>query len=176
MKYEETKIKGVYVITAEPRVDERGYFSRVFAKEELKKLGIPYSIAHINRSLTIEKGTIRGLHFQKNPMAEDKIIHCLSGKIFDIAVDLRKNSKTYGRWIGRVLDAKSKKMLLIPKGCAHGFQTLVENCLIEYFVTEYYSPAHERGIRYDDPSFGIKWPIKKAILSEKDQNWPLFKQ
>lgn len=176
MKYEETKIKGVYVITIQPREDERGYFSRVFAKEELKKKGIPYAIVHINRSLTKEKGTIRGLHFQKNPMAEDKIIQCLSGKIFDVAVDLRKNSKTYGHWIGRLLDSKSKKMLLIPKGCAHGFQTLEDNCLIEYFVSEYYSPSHERGIKYNDPSLGIKWPIKKAILSEKDQNWPIFKR
>jgi len=174
MKYTETKIKGVYVITAEPREDERGYFSRVFAKEELKKLGVSYSIVHINRSLTKEKGTIRGLHFQKKSRAEDKIIQCLEGKIFDVAVDLRKNSKTYGLWIGKVLDSKSKKMLLVPKGCAHGFQTLEKNSIVEYFVTEYYSPSHELGIRYNDPYFSIKWPIKKAILSEKDQNWPLF--
>ena len=176
MKYQETKIKGVYVITAQQRVDERGYFARIFAKEELKKAGIDFSIVHINRSLSKQKGVIRGMHYQVRPMEEDKIVQCLEGKIFDVAIDLRKNSKTYGRWVGKILDAKSRKMLLVPKGCAHGFQTLTKNCLIEYFVTEYYSPKHEKGIRYDDHSFGIKWPIKKAILSEKDQNWPLFKK
>lgn len=175
MKYKETKIKGVYVITVEPRVDERGYFSRIFAKEELKKIGIPYSIVHINRSLTKEKGTIRGMHFQKSPMAEDKIIQCLSGKIFDVAVDLRKNSKTFGQWVGQILSPENRNMMLTPKGCAHGFQALEENSLVEYFATQAYSAESERGIRYNDPFFRIDWPIKNAIVSEKDANWPSFK-
>lgn len=176
MKYTQTKIKGVYIITIEPREDSRGYFARIFAKEELKKQSIPYPIVHINRSLTHARGTIRGIHYQTKPYQEDKIIQCLEGKIFDVALDLRKNSKTFGQWVGQILDPKSKNMMLTPKGCAHGFQTLEKNSLVEYFATQVYSPDHEKGIRYNDPQFAIDWPIKKAILSEKDQNWPLFKK
>lgn len=176
MKITQTKIKGVYIIELEPREDKRGYFARVFAKEELRKKGISFSIVHINRSLSKEKGVIRGLHYQRPPHAEDKIIQCLRGKIFDVVVDIRRNSKTYGQWAGHVLDPKSKKMLLVPKGCAHGFQTLEEDSLVEYFVTEYYSPKYEEGIRYTDPNFGIDWPIKTAIVSEKDRSWLDFKK
>jgi dTDP-4-dehydrorhamnose 3,5-epimerase len=174
MIIKKTKIEGVFVIDLEPRGDERGYFARVFAKEELAKHGIKYSIVHMNRSLTGDKGTIRGLHYQKYPKQEDKIVQCLQGSIFDVAVDLRKNSKTYGQWVGEILSAENKRMLLVPKGFAHGFQTLEKNCLVEYFVTQYYSPAYERGLRWNDPRFRIEWPIKKAILSEKDANWPLM--
>jgi dTDP-4-dehydrorhamnose 3,5-epimerase len=174
MKYKETKIKGVFVITPEPREDSRGYFTRVFAKEELKKLKILYSIVHINRSLSIDKGVVRGIHYQKAPFSEDKIIQCLNGKIFDVAVDIRKNSKTYGQWIGEELSSSNKKMLLVPKGCAHGFQTLERNSIVEYFVSQYYNPESERGIRYNDPFFQIKWPIKKAVVSEKDRKWSDF--
>jgi len=175
MKITQTKINGVYVIELEPREDSRGYFVRIFAKEELKKAGISFSIVHINRSLSKEKGVIRGLHYQKNPKSEDKIIQCLSGRIFDVAVDIRKKSSTYGQYVSEVLTPENKKMLLVPKGCAHGFQTLERNSLIEYFVTEYYSPSHEQGIRYNDPFLGINWPIKQGIVSEKDGNWPDFK-
>lgn len=171
-----TKIDGVFVITPLPREDARGYFTRVFAKEELSKEGINFPIAHINRSLTAEKGTIRGLHYQKNPKAEDKIVQCLGGRIFDVAVDLRKKSKTYGKWIGIELTPENRKMLLVPKGCAHGFQSLQKNSLVEYFVTQYYSPTHESGIRFDDLFFNVDWPVKKAIVSEKDAKWPDFKK
>jgi dTDP-4-dehydrorhamnose 3,5-epimerase len=166
-----TKIEGVYLINLEPRKDGRGYFTRVFAKEELEKNGIKYDIVHINRSLTEKKGTIRGFHFQKSPKEENKIVQCLQGSIFDVALDLRKSSKTYGKWFGAVLDAKNKAMLMIPKGCAHAFQTLEKNTVVEYFVSQYYSPVHERGIRWDDPAFKVKWPVKKIIVSEKDGLW-----
>lgn len=176
MKFTKTKIAGVYIITPEPREDKRGYFARVFAKEELVKQGIPFSIVHINRSLTVEKGTIRGLHYQRHPKSEDKIITCLSGKIFDVIVDLRHNSKTFGQWVGEVLDPIRKKMMLVPKGCAHGFQTLKKNTVVEYFVTAYYAPSYEEGVRYNDPFFDINWPIKNAIVSDKDGSWPDFKK
>lgn len=175
MKINPTKIEGVFIIEPEPREDSRGYFARVFAKEELKKAGIDFSIVHINRSLSKEKGTIRGVHYQKAPKSEDKIIQCLAGKIFDVALDIRPDSKTFGQWVSEVLTPDNKKMLLLPKGCAHGFQTLEENTVVEYFVTEYYAPEFEEGIRYNDPRFGIVWPIKEAVLSEKDANWPDFK-
>lgn len=174
MKISKTKIQGVYIIEAEPCIDERGYFARVFAREILKKEGIQFNIAHINRSLTKLKGTVRGIHYQIKPRQEDKIIQCVQGKIFDVAVDLRTNSKTFGKWVGVELSSENKKMLLVPKGCGHAFQTLSPDCLIEYFVSEYYSPKHERGIAWNDPCFKIDWPIKRAKLSEKDNKWPPF--
>jgi len=173
MLFQKTKIQGVYLITQEPRVDARGYFVRTFAKEELKKQGISFRIVHANRSLTIEKGMIRGMHYQLSPKQEDKLVQCVRGSIFDVALDLRKGSQTYGKWFGEVLNAENNKMLLIPKGVAHGFQALEKNCLVEYFVSQYYSPLHERGIRWNDPAFKIDWPMKKVIVSEKDGKWPL---
>lgn len=174
MKITQTKISGVYIIELEPREDSRGYFVRVFAKEKLKKAGIDFSIVHINRSLTVDKGTIRGMHYQRKPKEEDKIIQCLSGKIFDVALDLRRGSKTFGQWVSETLNPRSRKMFLVPKGCAHGFQTLEKNTVVEYFVTQYYAPDFESGVRYKDPYFSINWPIKKAIVSEKDAKWPDF--
>ena len=175
MTITKTKIEGVYIIDLVLREDARGYFTRVFGKDELEKYNISYSIAQINRSLTITKGTIRGLHYQKKPKEEDKIVQCLDGRIFDVAVDLRKDSKTFGEWVGVELSKDNKRMLLIPKGCAHGFQSLEKNCLVEYFVSQFYSPDNERGLLWNDPTFNVDWPIKKASLSEKDQSWPLFK-
>lgn len=176
MKINKTKINGVYIIEPEPREDLRGYFVRVFAIEELRKEGINFSIVHINRSLSKEMGVIRGMHYQDSPHQEDKIIQCLDGEIFDVALDLRPDSKTYGQWFGEKLNSDNKKMMLVPKGCAHGFQTLKENTVVEYFVTEYYAPSSERGVRYNDPKFNINWPINEAILSDKDKNWPDFKK
>jgi dTDP-4-dehydrorhamnose 3,5-epimerase len=175
MIFKKTKIKGLYIIEPELKSDERGYFARIFCKKEFKKIGFDFKIVQVNRSLTKKRGTIRGLHFQKPPKSEDKIVVCLKGKIFDVALDLRKNSPTFGKWVGVELSEENKKMFLIPKGFAHGFQTLTDNCEILYFVSEFYSPKYESGIRWDDPFFNIKWPIKNPILSEKDKNWPLFK-
>ncbi len=170
-----TDIEGVYTIDLEPRKDNRGYFARVFGQDELKKIKMRYDIAQINRSLTVEKGTIRGLHYQKNPYGEDKIVQCLAGSIFDVAVDIRPRSKTYGKWVGFKLSQKNMRMLLVPKGCAHGFQTLEKNSLVEYFVSQFYTPGAESGIRWNDPLFKIQWPIKRAKMSEKDAAWPLKK-
>ncbi|OIP58223.1 MAG: dTDP-4-dehydrorhamnose 3,5-epimerase [Candidatus Levybacteria bacterium CG_4_10_14_0_2_um_filter_36_16] len=174
MIFTKTKIEGVYIIDLEPRLDERGYFAKVFAQEELKKQGISYKIVNVNRSLTEKRGTIRGLHFQKAPYQEDKIVQCLQGSIFDVALDLRKSSKTYGQWFGEILSEENKKMLLIPKGCAHAFQTLEKNTVVEYFVSQYYSPQYESGIRWNDPRFNIQWPISRVKTSEKDASWELY--
>ena len=113
------------------------------------------------------------MHYQTYPRQEDKIIYCIQGSIFDVALDIRKKSDTYGQWVGEELSGENKTMLLVPKGFAHGFQTLERNCLVEYFVTQYYAPNHEKGVRWNDPFFNIGWPIKKAILSKKDHQWPL---
>lgn len=176
MKIAKTKINGLYIIDLEPRLDGRGYFARVFAKEELNKQGINFSIAHINRSLTEKKGTIRGLHFQKPPKQEDKIVQCLQGSVFDVALDLRPGSKTYGKWFGVELSGKNKRMLLIPKGCAHAFQSLEKDVVVEYFVSQYYSPKHESGIKWDDKAFNIKWPLKNVSVSKKDDSWTYIKK
>ena len=169
-----TNLDGVYVIEFDPKKDKRGHFIRVFAKEELKSMGISFNIVHINESKTLQKGTIRGLHFQKSPKQEDKIIRCLKGKIFDVAVDLRKNSPTYGKWVSQMLTEDNNKLFLIPKGFAHGFQALTDNCVIQYFVSEYYSPKDETGVRWNDPKPAISWPILDPILSDKDKSWPFL--
>jgi dTDP-4-dehydrorhamnose 3,5-epimerase len=114
------------------------------------------------------------MHFQKEPKAEDKLIQCLNGAIYDVAVDLRKNSPTYGRWEAVELSEENKKMFLIPKGFAHGVQTLTDNCRMQYFVSEFYSPEYESGVRWNDPLFNVKWPLAPTVISEKDKNWPLF--
>jgi len=174
MKFEEAKLKGLCVIEPEIRVDERGYFARIFCKQELSKIGIDFNIVQINRSLNKKQGIIRGMHFQKPPKAEDKIIQCVKGKIYDVAIDLRQDSPTYGEWFAEELSEENKKMFLIPKGFAHGFQTLTDSCEILYFMSEFYSPQYESGVRWNDPFFNIKWPIKDPILSEKDKNWLLI--
>ncbi|OGM93691.1 MAG: dTDP-4-dehydrorhamnose 3,5-epimerase [Parcubacteria group bacterium RIFCSPHIGHO2_02_FULL_48_10b] len=174
MKFIKTKIDGVYVIEYEVWKDERGYFDRLFCKDELAKSGIQFDIVQINHSFSKYKGTLRGLHFQKEPKAQDKMAKCLRGALYDVAVDLRKDSPTYGQWIAEELSEENKKMLLVPKGCAHGFQTLTDNCEVIYFMSEFYSPEHSFGIPWDDPLLGIEWPILNPILSEKDKNWKQF--
>ena len=169
-----TDLEGLLLIETEPKIDARGYFTRIFCQEELQnKGGIDYSIAQINHSFCKQKGTLRGMHYQKEPHGEDKIITCISGKIFDVAIDLRKNSKTYRKWFSIELKENDNLLICIPKGFAHGYQSLVNNSLIQYFVSEYYTPSHESGILWNDPLFSITWPLKNPFLSEKDQNWSL---
>ena len=169
-----TKIAGVYRVQLEPRGDPRGYFARIFDLEKFREIAPAFQIAQINRSLTRSKGTIRGLHYQREPRAEDKLVQCLHGAIFDVAVDLRPGSPTYRQWVGQELSAGNKELLLVPKGCAHGFQTLTEDCLVEYFVSEYYAPGAEGGVRWSDPAIGVKWPLPHPSTSEKDAVWPLL--
>jgi len=168
MIFTKTEIEGLYIIQLEPKNDNRGYFSRIFCKNELLKVGVRFDIVQINRSLSLKKGTIRGLHFQKFSKSEGKIIQCIKGSIFDVALDLRPDSKTYKKWIGKELSAENMTLMLIPKGCAHGFQTLEEESIVEYFVDEFYSPEYESGVRWNDPTIGINWPISEVQLSEKD--------
>lgn len=175
MIFHKTKIKDVYIIEPEFKKDERGYLGRFFCKNELAKNGIKFDIAQISQSLISKKGTIKGLHFQKFPKSEDKVIQCISGAIYDVAVDLRNGSDTYGQWFSVELTEDNKRMVLIPKGFAHGFQTLADNCEVQYFMSEFYSPEYESGVRWNDPAFNIKWPIKDPTLSKKDNNWPLIK-
>ncbi|MFA7245492.1 MAG: dTDP-4-dehydrorhamnose 3,5-epimerase [Candidatus Magasanikbacteria bacterium] len=176
MKFKETKLKGLYIIEPELKIDERGYFMRTFCIEELKKNDLQFTVTQVNQTLTKKKGTIRGMHFQKSSKAEDKIVQCLRGAIYDVAIDLREDSITYGQWVAEELTENNKKLFLIPKGFAHGFQTLTDNCELQYFMSEYYSPEYASGVLWNDPLFDISWPIKKIFLSEKDKKWNLLKK
>ncbi len=170
MIFTKSKIDGVIIVTLEPKTDKRGYFQRIYDAAEFKKQRISLGIVQINQSMSIRKGTIRGLHMQKSPKSEYKLIQCIKGSIFDVVIDLRSKSKTYGQWLGKVLEA-NKEMMFVPKGCAHGFQALENNTIVQYPTSEYYSPEYEIGIRWNDPYFKIKWPIKKSFVSEKDASW-----
>ncbi|MFX0000783.1 MAG: dTDP-4-dehydrorhamnose 3,5-epimerase [Candidatus Hodarchaeota archaeon] len=174
MKFLETKLKDLYIIKPEPFEDNRGKFYRVFCKDELIEINHNKEIVNINISITKEKGAIRGMHFQYPPKSEIKIVTCIAGSVFDVAIDLRKNSSTFLQWLGEILSADNMKLLYIPEGFAHGFQVLEENSKIIYFVSEFYSPEHEGGIRYNDPKVNIEWPLEVKTISDKDRNLPLL--
>ena len=166
-----TQIEGVMVISSEPFRDERGFFERIFCQKELDIIRKDIVIAQINHSMTKIKGTIRGMHFQYPPHAEMKIFRCIKGSVFDVAVDLRKGSPTFLQWHGEILSVDNMKALVIPEGCAHGFQALENDSEVVYMSTSPYCRESESGIRFDDPKVGIQWPLAITSLSEKDKNW-----
>jgi dTDP-4-dehydrorhamnose 3,5-epimerase len=168
MIIEDTKISGIKVILSEPFKDSRGFFNRIFCQKELEAIRPNITIAQINHSMTALKGTIRGMHFQCPPHAEMKIVRCIHGSIFDVAVDLRKNSPTYLQWHGEILSSENMKAIVIPEGCAHGFQSLEDDIEIVYLCTKAYYVDSEGTIRYDDPKINIKWPYPVTTVSEKD--------
>tara|TARA_Y100001958_G_scaffold149934_1_gene133113 strand:+ start:411 stop:941 length:531 start_codon:yes stop_codon:yes gene_type:complete len=173
IKFKYTKIKNLKIASIKNINDKRGFFGRLFCK---KLFGKNFkNISQINRSFTKKKFTIRGMHYQVPPFSEDKIIFCTKGKIFDVAIDLRKKSKTFGKWHSVILSSKNNKMFLIPKGFAHGFMSLEKNTEIIYFVSQFYNSKKERGVLYKDPFFSIKWPAKPSKISKKDLNWPIIK-
>jgi len=174
MKIEQTKIAGVAVIYAEPFKDNRGFFNRIFCQKELEAIRQDIVIAQINHSMTKIKGSIRGIHFQIPPHSEMKIVRCIKGSVFDVAVDLRKDSSAFLQWHGEILSAENMKALVIPEGCAHGFQSLEDDIEMIYMVTSPYCREAENGIRYDDPRVDIKWPLARTIISEKDLSYPFI--
>lgn len=174
MIFTETKIKGSFIIELEPLSDERGFFARSFCKDEFKKQGLDTSIVQCNISYNKKKGTLRGMHYQVMPYEESKIVSCIKGAIYDVVLDLRKNSNTYCQWITVELTDENYRMLYIPNGCAHGFQTLTDDTVVSYQMTEFYNTECVRGVRWDDPAFGIKWPACQKIISEKDNHFSEF--
>jgi dTDP-4-dehydrorhamnose 3,5-epimerase len=175
MKFTELPLKGAFKIEIEPKIDERGFFARSFCANEFKNAGIVNNFVQGNLSLNSAKGTLRGMHYQNPPHGEDKLVYCPRGSIFDVMVDIRKDSKTYLQWHGEVLSSENLNMFLIPKGFAHGYQTLENDTLVSYLVSEFYKPGGEGGIRWDDPKVGIKWPnFSSRIISEKDLKLPLL--
>jgi dTDP-4-dehydrorhamnose 3,5-epimerase len=163
-------IPGVFEISLNPRIDSRGFFMRTYDMELFKREGLQTAWVQENHSRSEKKGIIRGLHFQIEPFQETKLIRCIRGEVFDVAVDLRKDSAAFGKWVGVLLSEENKKMLYIPRGFAHGFCTMTDISEVIYKVDNFYSPAHERGLRWNDPDLKIEWPIQDVFLSNKDRN------
>ncbi|MGD9973836.1 MAG: dTDP-4-dehydrorhamnose 3,5-epimerase [Desulfatirhabdiaceae bacterium] len=176
MKFIATPMAGAYVIELEPFQDDRGLFARTFCQKEFASIGFDRQIVQINHSITRQKGTIRGLHFQVPPACETKIIRCVQGAVFDVMVDIRNGSSTFLQWYGVELSKDNMRMVLIPKGFAHGFQTLTDDVALIYHHSDFYSPPHERGLRYDDHTLAIHWPLSVSDLSGRDKNHPLLEE
>ena len=175
MKFLKTQIEGAYLIERLPNIDKRGYFSRLYCEREFQMAGIRTKFVQMNLCENIQKGTLRGLHYQAGDKAEDKVVACTRGKIFDVCVDIRKDSQTYGKYIAYELSEENGRMLLLPKGCAHGYITMENNCQLLYMMSEFYVPELAAGYRYDDPTFAIQWPfVEELIVSEKDLKLPFF--
>lgn len=174
MRFTETCLKGAYIIEPEPIEDERGSFSRIFCRKEFETLGLNVNLAQCSVSFNKKKGTLRGMHYQSQPHEETKLVRCIKGAIYDVILDLRQHSGTFMQWTAVTLNEDNRRSLYIPKGFAHGFQTLVEMSEVFYQISEFYHPECARGVRWNDPAFGIKWPEGHRIISIKDQQYPDF--
>lgn len=168
----DTALEGLKLLTRAQVSDQRGQFSRLYCQEQLNELGWSNGIAQSNLSITHEVGTVRGLHFQNQPFAEAKLVTCIRGAVFDVAVDLRAGSKSFGQWYGVELSASNMQSLLIPAGFAHGFQALQEHATMVYFHSAPYESDAESGVRWDDPDLAIDWPLEAKNLTERDQSLP----
>ncbi|HEY4283441.1 MAG TPA: dTDP-4-dehydrorhamnose 3,5-epimerase [Chthoniobacterales bacterium] len=174
MIFSETPLKGAFLINIEPHQDDRGFFARTFCREEFEKHGLNPNVVQCNISWNARAGTLRGMHFQAAPHSEAKLVRCTRGGIHDVIVDLRPESPTYRHQFAVELSAENRQALFIPEFFAHGFQTLLDDTEIEYQMGEFYTPGYGRGFRYDDPIFGIEWPLPDKIVSEQDLAWPSF--
>ena len=174
MIFTETKLKGAFIIDLQKREDERGFFARTYCADEFSKHGLSTHMPQSNMSLSKQKHTLRGMHFQVDGAEEAKLIRCTTGSILDVIIDIRKSSPTYSEHISVELTDENHRMLYVPEGFAHGFITLVDHVEVAYQVSQFYTPGKERGIRWNDPLFGIKWPTQQPIISEKDAVHPDF--
>lgn len=172
MIFKETKLKGAFIIEIEKREDDRGFFARTWCKREFEEHGLTTHMVQSNISFNKIKGTIRGMHFQAVPYREVKLVRCTRGSMYDVIVDLRPESSTFRQWIGVELTSDNYRMVYVPEGFAHGYQTLEDNTEVAYQVSQFYLPDFERGLRYDDPQIGIDWPVNNKIISDKDKGWP----
>lgn len=175
MKFSPTDIPGVMLIELERRADDRGYFARTWCEQEFRKHGLNSAVAQVNTAVSTRAGTLRGMHYQDSPDSEVKVVRCVRGALFDVAVDLRVDSPTYRRWFGATLSAANGQALYIPEGCAHGYITLEPDTELTYMASVPYAPKSARGVRFDDSSFGIRWPRAAEVISDQDRNWPDFK-
>ena len=176
MIFTETTLKGAFVIELEKHEDERGFFARTFCRTEFETQGLNPNFVQCNISYNKKKDTLRGMHYQVAPYQEAKLVSCTRGALYDVIIDLRPDSPTYCRWLAVELSAENYQMLYIPECFAHGFQTLEDNTLVLYQMSEFYHPECARGNRWDDPAFGIKWPLSNRVVSKKDLSYPDFKR
>ncbi len=174
MKFSPTTLPGVWLIALELREDERGFLARTFCEKEFAALGLNTRWPQCNLTFTRKCGMIRGMHFQAEPKPEIKLIRCAAGKIFDVLVDVRRDSPTFGKWEGFELSAENRRQLYVPGGFAHGFQCLTDNCEVFYQMSEFYFPELARGLRWNDPMVGIVWPLTAARLNDRDRQLPLL--
>ncbi len=174
MKFVETPLAGAFVIELDLLEDERGHFARTFDAQEFERHGLDPAVVQCNTSFNARAGTLRGMHYQADPDGEAKLVRCTRGGIYDVAVDLRAASDTYCKWFGAELTHDNARMLYIPVGFGHGFQTLVDDTEVHYQMSHHYVPDQGRGVRFDDPAFGIEWPLPTQIVSERDRQYPDF--
>jgi dTDP-4-dehydrorhamnose 3,5-epimerase len=174
MIFRETPLKGAYIVELERKEDPRGFFARAFCAREFEQQGLPTRVAQANLSYSARRGTLRGMHYQVPPASEPKFIRCIRGAIWDVIIDMRPDSPTYRQHFGIELSADNRLALYIPDMFAHGNQALTDDVELFYLVGEFYTPGCERGVRYDDPAIGIKWPLPVTVISDKDKSWPLL--
>jgi dTDP-4-dehydrorhamnose 3,5-epimerase len=174
MIFTETRLKGAFVIEPEKVEDKRGFFARTWCQHEFANRGLNPCIAQCSISFNLKRGTLRGMHYQVAPYEEAKVVRCISGAIYDVIIDLRPQSPTFTEWLAVELNAENRRMLYVPEGFAHGFQTLEDNTEIFYQISEFYAPEYARGVRWDDSAFGIQWPLADRPISIRDQTFPDF--
>jgi dTDP-4-dehydrorhamnose 3,5-epimerase len=176
MKFIESPLAGAYIIEIDKHADDRGFFARTYCQNLFREIGIQDTFVQSNISFNLKKGTLRGMHFQAEPHAESKIVSCFTGEIYDVIIDLRTSSDTYCEWFGIFLNDRDNKSLYIPRGFAHGFQTMQDSCLVHYQMGSFYNPEYARGIRWNDSCFKISWPRAVTSVSVKDESYPDFKK
>lgn len=174
MLFQKTPLKDVHLVDLDKRGDERGFFARLFCTEEFGQAGLNREFQQINTSLSAKRGTLRGMHYQLMPSGEVKVVRCIRGALWDVVIDLRPDSPTFRQWFGAELSAENRTMLYVPRGFAHGFVTLTDDAEAVYLVSDPYAPTLERGLRWNDPAIGIRWPVEPIEVSPKDSSWPDF--
>jgi dTDP-4-dehydrorhamnose 3,5-epimerase len=174
MIFTPTDLKDAFLVDIEPRPDARGFFARAWCRREFETYGLSGTVAQSNIGVSPRKGTLRGLHYQLAPHEEVKLVRCTRGGVYDVIVDLRPQSSTYKRWLGVELSADNYRMLYVPEGFAHGYQTLSDDTELWYQTSQFYAPEFARGVRYDDQAFDIRWPLEVTVISDADHGWPLF--
>lgn len=172
MMFSETVLKGAYVIEIKPIADHRGFFARQWCKREFEEHGLSPNLLQVNLQFSHKKGTLRGMHFQVAPWQEAKLVRCTQGAILDVMIDLRPDSPTHRKWVAVELTVDNRKVMYVPEGFAHGYQTLTDEAEVMYQTSQFYAPNSATGVRYNDPAFGIQWPLPVSVVSSQDEQWP----
>ena len=174
MTFAEAALPGAWIIDLQRIEDERGFFARGWCRKEFEAHGLNPDLVQLNVAFNLRRGTVRGMHFQRPPWEEAKLVRCIRGAIFDVIVDLRPNSPARGRWLGVELTQDNRRMLYLPEGFAHGYQTLADDTEIQYQTSQFYAPESATGVRFDDPALGIQWPLPVSVVSDQDRKWPEY--